>query len=42
MVIPADGVVTADYPLTLLRADERTRDAYTAVTEWLRAPVAKR
>ena len=43
VVIPADGVVTADYPLTLLSgADERTRDAYTAVTEWLRGPVAQK
>jgi Ca-activated chloride channel homolog len=43
VVIPADGVVTADYPLTLLSgADEPSRDAYAAVTEWLRSPVAQK
>lgn len=43
VVIPADGVVTADYPLTLLSgADKPTRHAYTAVTEWLRGPVAQK
>jgi Ca-activated chloride channel family protein len=43
VVIPADGVVTADYPLTLLSgADEPIRNAYAAVTEWLRGPLAQK
>ena len=43
VVVPSDGVVTADYPLTLLSgADEQTRNAYTAVTDWLRTPDAQK
>ena len=42
IVTPADGVVTADYPLTLLSgADEPTRDAYAALTSWLRSTEAQ-
>ena len=43
VVIPADGVVTADYPLTLLSgADARTRAAYNTITDWLRTPAAQK
>jgi Ca-activated chloride channel homolog len=43
VVIPSDGVVTADYPFTLLSdADQRSRDAYTALTDWLRTPEGQR
>ncbi|WP_068399028.1 substrate-binding and vWA domain-containing protein [Kribbia dieselivorans] len=42
VVIPADGVVTADYPLTLLRsATQEKKDAYTRLTDWLRTPEAQ-
>ena len=43
IVTPKDGVITADYPLTLLNgADNRTKDAYSALTDWLRTPVAQK
>jgi Ca-activated chloride channel family protein len=43
IVTPKDGVITADYPLTLLSgADDRTKDAYTALTNWLRTPDAQK
>ncbi|MGY0235262.1 extracellular solute-binding protein [Longispora urticae] len=39
MVYPADGVVTADYPLTLLSgADAEVKDRYQAVVDYLRRP----
>jgi Ca-activated chloride channel homolog len=43
VVIPADGVVTAGYPPTLLSgADAATKDAYGAITEWLRGSAAQK
>jgi len=43
VVYPADGVVTADYPLTLLAATpEQTRNNYAAVTDYLRRPSVQR
>ena len=43
VVTPADGVVTADYPLTLLSgADEPTRDAYAVLTGCGRRPAGPR
>jgi Ca-activated chloride channel family protein len=39
VVYPADGVVTADYPLTLLAGvSEQTRTNYAAVVDYLRRP----
>lgn len=36
IVIPSDGVVTADYPFTLLKgADEKTAENYQKVLDWL-------
>ena len=36
LIIPSDGVVTSDYPLTLLRgADAETAERYTAVVDYL-------
>jgi Ca-activated chloride channel family protein len=43
VVRPADGVVTADYPLTLLKsAPPEKRKLYDDLTAWLRAPDAQR
>ncbi|MGI5185127.1 VWA domain-containing protein [Dactylosporangium sp. CA-152071] len=43
VVYPADGVVTADYPLTLLSgASEQARTNYAAVTDYLRRPSVQR
>ena len=43
VVYPADGVVTADYPLTLLSgASERARTNYAAVADYLRRPSTQR
>jgi Ca-activated chloride channel family protein len=42
VVIPADGVISADFPLTLLNAvSPEARDAYQTVTDWLRSPPAQ-
>jgi Ca-activated chloride channel family protein len=42
-IYPADGVVTADYPLTLLSgASEQARTNYAAVTDYLRRPSVQR
>ncbi|MFI5910562.1 VWA domain-containing protein [Dactylosporangium sp. NPDC051541] len=39
LVYPSDGVVTADYPLTLLSGvPEQTKTNYAAVTDYLRRP----
>ncbi|WP_433204803.1 VWA domain-containing protein [Dactylosporangium sp. CS-047395] len=39
IVYPSDGVVTADYPLTLLAGvNEQTRTNYAAVADYLRRP----
>ena len=36
IIIPSDGVVTSDYPLSLLKgADEATTQSYQKVVEWL-------
>jgi Ca-activated chloride channel family protein len=43
VVYPADGVVTADYPLTLLSAaGDQARTNYLAVTDYLRRPSVQR
>ncbi|MFI9011099.1 substrate-binding domain-containing protein [Actinosynnema sp. NPDC053489] len=43
LVYPADGVVTADYPLTLLAdAGDDARDAHRRLTDHLRTPEAQR
>jgi len=43
IVTPKDGVITADYPLTLLSgADDQTKAAYSALTDWLRTPGAQK
>jgi Ca-activated chloride channel family protein len=43
VVYPADGVVTADYPLTLLSgAAEQARTNYAAVADYLRRPSTQR
>ncbi|GAA4713106.1 substrate-binding domain-containing protein [Phytohabitans rumicis] len=43
VVYPADGVVTADYPLTLLAgASEQARTNYAAVADFLRRPSTQR
>jgi Ca-activated chloride channel family protein len=43
VVYPADGVVTADYPLTLLSGvSEQTRTNYNAVVDYLRRPSVQR
>ena len=39
LIYPADGVVTAEYPFTVLAgASEEVRDAYRRLTEYLRSP----
>jgi len=43
VVYPADGVVTADYPITLLSgASEQARTNYAAVADYLRRPSTQR
>jgi Ca-activated chloride channel family protein len=43
VIYPADGVVTADYPLTLLTgASEQARTNYAAVADYLRRPSVQR
>ncbi|MEV4508331.1 VWA domain-containing protein [Dactylosporangium sp. NPDC049525] len=43
VIYPADGVVTADYPLTLLAgASEQARTNYAAVADYLRRPSVQR
>ncbi|GAA4468189.1 VWA domain-containing protein [Phytohabitans houttuyneae] len=43
VVYPADGVVTADYPLTLLAGtSEQARTNYAAVADYLRRPSTQR
>ena len=42
VVIPADGVISADFPMTLLNAvSPEARAAYGTVTDWLRSPPAQ-
>jgi Ca-activated chloride channel family protein len=42
-IYPSDGVITADYPLTLLQsAPERARDDYRRLVEYLRRPEIQR
>ena len=42
VVIPADGVISADFPMTLLNAvSGEARAGYRAVTDWLRSPPAQ-
>ncbi|MEX5637648.1 substrate-binding domain-containing protein [Parafrankia sp. FMc2] len=40
IIYPRDGIITADYPLQLLRADRRA--AYDALVSWLRTPDVQR
>jgi Ca-activated chloride channel homolog len=43
IVYPSDGVVTADYPFTLLAdANDQARTNYAAVTDYLRRPSVQR
>ncbi|MFE6777116.1 substrate-binding domain-containing protein [Streptomyces sp. NPDC057702] len=43
VIRPTDGVVTADYPLSLLTsADQNARDAYATLSRHLRSPAAQR
>jgi Ca-activated chloride channel family protein len=43
LVYPDDGVVSADYPLTLLAAaNETKKDLYGKLTAWLRTPAVQR
>jgi Ca-activated chloride channel family protein len=43
VVYPSDGVITADYPLTLLAGvPEQTRTNYAAVADYLRRPSVQR
>jgi Ca-activated chloride channel homolog len=43
VVYPADGAVTADYPLTLLAsASEQSRTNYAAIADYLRRPSTQR
>src|SRR5262249_38419148 len=43
VIYPADGAVTADYPLTLLAsASEQARTNYTAIADYLRRPSTQR
>lgn len=42
VVYPADGVVTADYPLSLLASAANKRDSYDKLANWLRTPAAQR
>jgi Ca-activated chloride channel family protein len=42
LIYPTDGVVTADYPFTLLAsADAAKRDLYAKLAAWLRTPAAQ-
>lgn len=39
IVIPSDGAITSDYPLTLLTsADEKAKESYATVVEYLQRP----
>ncbi|MEU1732164.1 VWA domain-containing protein [Streptosporangium sp. NPDC020145] len=43
LIYPSDGVVTADYPLTLLAsATQEKRELYGRLTSWLRTPDTQR
>lgn len=43
LIYPADGVVTADYPFTVLAgASQEARDAHRRLTEYLRTPDVQR
>ncbi|WP_239514149.1 VWA domain-containing protein [Streptosporangium sp. 'caverna'] len=43
VIYPSDGVVTADYPLTLLAsAKPDKKDLYGKLTSWLRTPAAQK
>lgn len=43
VIVPSDGVVTADYPLALLdSADEESRSAYDDLVGWLTTPDVQR
>lgn len=42
VVIPADGVISADFPMTLLNAvSKEARQGYRTLTDWLRSPAAQ-
>lgn len=42
LVRPKDGVVSADYPLSLLTTAQAKRGAYQKLADWLRTPDAQR
>ena len=43
VVIPADGTVSADFPMSLLaRTRPQARTAYTVLTDWLRSPAGQK
>jgi Ca-activated chloride channel homolog len=43
VIIPADGVVSADFPMALLSgASAEARTAYTVLSDWLRSPDGQR
>ena len=42
MVIPADGTISADFPMSLLaQTRPQVRAAYTVLTDWLRSPAGQ-
>ena len=43
IVLPADGVISADFPMSLLSGvSAEARSAYTVLTDWLRSPDGQR
>ena len=43
VVIPADGVISADFPMALLAETRpQARTAYTVLTDWLRSPAGQK
>jgi Ca-activated chloride channel family protein len=43
IITPTDGVVTSDYPLSLLNsADRSKRPLFTKLTDWLRSPTVQK
>jgi Ca-activated chloride channel family protein len=42
VVIPADGVTSADFPISLLNGvTPKAKSAYAVLTDWLRSPAAQ-
>jgi Ca-activated chloride channel family protein len=43
VVIPADGTISADFPMALLaKTSPQARTAYTVLTDWLRSPAGQK